>query len=129
MPRRGTDEKYRTARIELGRVLKNRRENLPGNVSQRIVAERIGMVTQSYHLIENGTNSTGLPVHWVGVADVLQLDAADLLVQVWATRDGMTFKLPPKGDPRRQILLDLAIEQGQLEPSASTPERQTTPRR
>ena len=98
------------AKAELGEYIRRRRAECLLSGSQ--VARELGVDRQRLHNFERGyaiTQDIGL---WIRLADVLQLNRKHFLARVWrASRTGLSLELPDEGDPRRDLLLDLAIEQ------------------
>jgi transcriptional regulator with XRE-family HTH domain len=105
------DEQLRQlgAQVGLGRLLADRREEL--KLTQREVAEAAGWSQGFYSQVERGTNSSNDLGAWIHVADALQLGRKRLLERVWETRLVLEFSLPPRGDRRRDSLLDIAVQQ------------------
>ena len=101
---------FTIARLEFGERLRNRREQLPHQHSATEIAKLVGWTSQFYGEIERGTKSSDDIESWLRLADCLQLSPRKFLEDVWDTREGLTFPLPPVGDPRRKALLDLALE-------------------
>ena len=106
------DEKKKRAAalIDLGDLLKNRREGDIGSSQQR-VAEQVGCTQGYYAEIEAGTRSSGDVSFWVRVGDALDLAPKRILRLVWEARGSLPVALPHGRDARRDALLDIAIEQ------------------
>ena len=106
------DERKRraSALIELGDLLRNRREGDIG-WSQQQVAEQVGCTQGYYAEIEAGTRSSGDVRFWVKVGDALDLAPKRILRLVWEARGSLPVALPHVRDSRRDALLDVAIEQ------------------
>lgn len=97
-------------RTELGQYIKQRRQEL--RLSGSHLARAIGWDRQRLHAIEAGISVSQDIKAWIRIADALDLSRKYLLARVWQVRDdGLALSLPEEGDPRRELLLDLAIEQ------------------
>ena len=108
----GLDDRKRRvlAQIELGELLKNRRE---GDLRkpQQEVADSVGCSQGFYAELEAGTRSSDDLRLWLGIADALDLAPKYVLRLVWQARGSLPVALPEEGDARRDALLQLAIEQ------------------
>jgi transcriptional regulator with XRE-family HTH domain len=98
------------ARIDLGALIANRRREL--KMTQSEVLTEVPAWSQTFlSELERGTASSGDIDSWMRVADALQLDRRIVLERVWETRKTMPLALPPRDDPNRETLLQLALNQ------------------
>lgn|SRR5256885_3862673 len=97
------------AHIELGELLKSRREGDMG-ISQQEVADLVGCTQGFYAELEAGTRSSDDARLWLGIAGALDLAPKHVLRLVWEARGSMPVALPSKSDARQDGLLELAIE-------------------
>jgi len=105
-----TERKRRAvAQIELGDLLKSRREGDKG-ISQQEVADLVGCTQGFYAELEAGTRSSDDARLWLGIAGALDLAPKHVLRLVWEARGSMPLALPNKSDARQDALLELAIE-------------------
>lgn len=98
------------AQIELGDLLRNRREGDLGK-SQQAIADQVGCTQGYYAELEAGTRSSKDVRLWIGIADALDLAPERILRLVWEARGSLPIALPGRGDARRQALVALAIQQ------------------
>jgi len=113
VPLLGTGEKLARAdvlfaRVRLGEMIRNRREEL--RLKMKEVAGRLRWTTQFYGEVEKGFKSSPDVGAWIRLADILQLDRIRLIQQVWDTRDSLPVLLPPEPDDRRLTLLTIVVD-------------------
>lgn len=97
------------AQIELGGLLKDRREGDKG-ISQQEVADLVGCTQGFYAELEAGTRSSGNVGLWLAIADALDLAPKRVLRLVWEARGSLPVTLPGRSDTRQDALLEMAIE-------------------
>src|SRR5438132_4006157 len=89
-----------------------RRKRLDYELPMATVARHIGWDRQRLDNLENGKAISTDVRAWVLLAERLGFKREYLLGLAWeAAKQPFPLKLPGRGDPRRELLLDLLIEQ------------------
>lgn len=108
-PEEDPKERAVRAQMALGRFMKGRRETV--GLSQAEVGKAVDWSQGFYAEVEKGIKSSKDLRAWFNLADALQLERHRFLELLWEARITLPLLLPSESDPRRALVLGLAVEQ------------------